>query len=443
MLRSTKTNSLSPIEKTAMPIIEPISETESTSHSTKPPHKTRVLLVSTHPSQTTGYSKVTFNLLRLLGLRKNLELINYGFQNFNAVEGEKRLERIPKSVIVYDAGKAEIPFQQGFGFAQFREFFRLTRPDVVIIFNDSTVVTTFLIELKKDPDICPSNVKIVTYLDQVYPHQRLDLLDIIHKCSDHLITLTEYWKQELLKQGVTKPVSTLCHGFDEDVFHPLPQAPKQDPKQMVVLNLNRNQPRKRLDIAAIAMALVFKKKPDANIRFVFATDIKNGAWNVADIYGAELLKHFPPEKAKTYLERLLTVPNPQKLTDEQINQLYNECDIGLNTASGEGVGLCNMEHAGVGKPQVVSAVGGLTEFLGNECSTLIAPKFSLYVDQQTEAMGGEMRIVDPEEVADAILKYYEDPSLRAKHGRRARERISKYRWEDIADQMYNVITSLL
>jgi D-inositol-3-phosphate glycosyltransferase len=425
-----------------MPTIHSIPEDTSTSQALKTPRKTRVLLVSTHLSQTTGYSKVTFNLLRLLGVRKDLEIINYGFQNFNAVEGKKRLEKIPNSVIIYDAGKAEIPFQQGFGFAQFREFFRLTRPDVVIIFNDATVVTTFLVELKKDPNICPPDLKVITYLDQVYPHQRLDLLEIIHKCSDQIITFTEYWKQELLKQGVTKPVTTLCHGFDEDVFRILPQAPKQDPKQMVVLNLNRNQPRKRLDIAVIAMAIVFKKKPDANIRFVFATDIKNGAWNVADIFAAELLKYFPPEQAKSYLKRLLTVPNPQKLTDKQINQLYNECDIGLNTACGEGVGLCNMEHAGLGKPQVVNTVGGLTEFLGKECSILIQPKYSLFVDQQSEAMGGEMRIVDPEEVADAILKYYDDPELRTKHGRRARERVSKYRWEEIADEMYKVITAM-
>jgi hypothetical protein len=46
-----------------------------------------------------------------------------------------------------------------------------------------------------------------------------------------------------------------------------------------------------------------------------------------------------------------------------------------------------MEHAGLGKPQVVSAVGGLTKFPGNSCSNiLIEPRYSLCVGQQSEAI---------------------------------------------------------
>jgi hypothetical protein len=38
-----------------------------------------VVLVSTHPNQTKGYSKVTYRILRHLGAKEVLEMNNYGF----------------------------------------------------------------------------------------------------------------------------------------------------------------------------------------------------------------------------------------------------------------------------------------------------------------------------------------------------------------------------
>lgn len=401
--------------------------------------KTRVLLLSTHPEQVNGYSQVTYHILRHLGKKTDLELVNYGFQRFNQIEGENRMEKIPSNVIVYDAAKAEVPAQQGFGIAQFRDFFRLAKPDVVVIFNDASVVSSFLIELKRDPLICPPETKIITYLDQVYPHQRTDFLNVIQQCSDYIITFTDYWRAELLKQGITKPISSVFHGFDQEKFFPTPIT-KPDPTRMVVLNMNRNQPRKRLDITVIALARVFAKRPDANIHFILGCDIQNGSWNLAEIYHTELMKHFNPEDAKKYMDRLLTLQNAARLTDKQVNQLYNETDVGLNTCSGEGCGLSQLQHAGVGKPQIASAVGGLLAFLDDAWSTLVKPKLSLYADQNNEVQGGEIQIVDAEDVADAILRYYDDPELRKEHGKRAREYIMRNcRWADEMEKFYAII----
>jgi hypothetical protein len=189
--------------------------------SPKTVQKTRMLLVSTHPDQSIGYSKVSFNLLKHLGRKDDIEVVQYGFQRFSQDDINKRMHHIPSSVLVYDAAKAKVRVQQGFGFANFREFIRLSRPDVVVIFNDAHVVSNFIIELKREPQVVPPYNKVIVYLDQVYPTQRPDLLNIINTAADHIITFTYYWKAE---QGVAKPVSSLMHGFDSDVFKPLTQA---------------------------------------------------------------------------------------------------------------------------------------------------------------------------------------------------------------------------
>ncbi|GAQ91921.1 hypothetical protein KFL_008830030 [Klebsormidium nitens] len=406
-----------------MAVLDPISEATARS-------KTRLLLVSTHPDQNTGYSKVSYNLLKHLGTKEDIEVVQYGFQRFSQEDVNKRMHNIPPSVIVYDAAKAEVPSLQGFGFANFREFVRLSKPDVIVIFNDAQVVTNFLIELKREPQILQPSTKVIVYLDQVYPTQRIDLLNVINGVADHIITFTEYWRKDLLRQGVTKPVSTLMHAFDSDLFKPLNLPPKPVEAPMVVLNLNRNQPRKRLDLTAIAMARVFKKRPDANIAFLFGADAKNGAWDVPFIFQTEMLKAFSPEEVAKYGERFATVNNAGKMTDEEVNMLYNQTDVGLNTASGEGVGLNQLEHAGVGKPQIAGAIGGMTEFLNESNSILVKPKLYIYADQTSEVTGGEVSLLDPDEVADAILHYYDNPALREEHGLKARAEIAELRWID-------------
>ncbi|GAQ93198.1 hypothetical protein KFL_013560010, partial [Klebsormidium nitens] len=376
---------------------------------------------------------------KYLGKFDDLEVIHYGFQHFNndSDPQQKRLKALPESIIVHDAAKAEIPFEQGFGIKNFRDFVRLSRPDVIVIFNDAFIVAKFLNELAIEPRVCPG-ARIIVYLDTVYPFVNPDLLTIVNRGADHIIAFTEYWKQELLAQGITKPMSTLMHGFDPEEIYPTEQRTKTADAPMICLNLNRNQPRKRYDLMAITMALVYAKRPDANVRFVAATDLKGGAWDVPRLFARELCKRMEPEKAYHFLEYLLTVKNPSAMTDEDVNKLYNEADVGLNFAQGEGVGLTSMEHAGLGKPQICGRLGGFQEYLDDSCATLLDVKGHEYIDSR-DVIGGEASIIDPQDACDAILRYLDDPELRAAHGKAAREKVLEYRWEVIGQALYDVI----
>ena len=69
---------------------------------------------------------------------------------------------------------------------------------------------------------------------------------------------------------------------------------------------------------------------------------------------------------------------PNTLTDDGINQIYNMCDIGINTSDGEGFGLCQLEHLYTGAPQVITDVGSYRSFLPSTVATFVRPGPAVY-----------------------------------------------------------------
>jgi len=140
------------------------------------------------------------------------------------------------------------------------------------------------------------------------------------------------------------------------------------------------------------------------------------------------------------LKTIVTVQAPQALSDRDINILYNACDIGVNSADGEGFGLCGFEGLALGKAQVSAYVGGMREFLNDNISILIKPKINIYLDCKSNGIGGVAELTDPHEYAEAFWKYFSSPELVEKHGYRGRQHIlTNYKWENMIDYLYNRI----
>jgi glycosyltransferase involved in cell wall biosynthesis len=205
----------------------------------------------------------------------------------------------------------------------------------------------------------------------------------------------------------------------------------------LVLNLNRNQPRKRWDTCLQAFAEVVSRRPDAPIKLVIATDLK-GAWDLLELYQRELRKRGADVKAG--LARIVIPGHPQMLTDDETNVLYNLADVGINTCDGEGFGLCNFEQAAIGIPQIVPRIGGFVHFFDDSCAIMVDPVTSVYVDTTRDGVGGEAQLGRASDYADALLRYYDDAALRGRHGRAARARItSKFGWDTIADRFGTIV----
>jgi hypothetical protein len=109
----------------------------------------KFLLVSTHCHQYTGYSKVSWGILKELAKNPWLSVTHFGFQKFPQQQFQNGYRPYPPSVRVIDAASLERPFEQGFGFTVLPDVIRKLSPDVVMIYNDMSVVAKFFAEIDK------------------------------------------------------------------------------------------------------------------------------------------------------------------------------------------------------------------------------------------------------------------------------------------------------
>jgi glycosyltransferase involved in cell wall biosynthesis len=396
----------------------------------------RVSIFGTHPKQFNGYSKVVYELCKAMSsapYADDYKMHVFGFQNFHNHPGH-RLD-IPIEVDVFDANASEEPRQAGFGIAAAKAYVERVRPDVCVVFNDLMVLTSILNELKDAPN--RASFKVVAYIDQVYLCQRRDFIDVVNRLADAAIAFTPKWRECILWQGLSIPCHVLPHGINRNTYFPIPRSlPRRfygiAEGDFLVLNLNRNQPRKRWDTCLQAFAEVVARRPDAPIKLVIATELK-GAWDLIEIFQRELKKRGVDPAIGA--SRIVVPGHPQMLTDDETNVLYNLADVGINTCDGEGFGLCNFEQAAIGIPQIVPRIGGFQLFFDDECALMVDPVTSIYVDSTRDGVGGEAQLTKSVDYADAILRYYDDAELRATHGRNARRSIAeRFPWSSIADQ---------
>lgn len=399
---------------------------------------TRVLLFATHIHSTNGYCLVGHALANELAKRKDIDLTYYGFQNFHKNPGHMAKRTLPSNVFLYDAFENENPKGLGFGFDQVTEFVTMNKPDVCIIYNDMVVVSTILDKLKAVPN---KNFKIIVYIDQVYLYQKKEFVKRLNEEADMVLAFTPFWQDCIVGQGLTTPCDVIRHGFNPYQHYPVPRKLARTffglkENDFIILNLNRNQPRKRWDICLQAFAEIVSRHLEEPIKLLIATAV-NGSWNLIEVYERELKKR--GVTLDEGMKHIIIIDNPQQITDDEVNILYNVADIGFSTADGEGFGLCGFQQGAIGVPQVLPAIGGFLDFFDKDTSILVEPKLSLYIDSSRDGVGGECQICDYKDFVDAIEAYYADRDLITKHGSNARKNIlTNYKWVDIGDKLYKI-----
>jgi glycosyltransferase involved in cell wall biosynthesis len=408
--------------------------------------KKKVLLVGTHIQQFTGYSKVTWNMVKYLSKKPDVDLHHYGFQR--AKTNIQDYRPYPANVVSYDAQAMEQPVDQGFGYKRLPEVIKQVQPDVVIIYNDALVICKFLEEMSKQLNADERRrYKLIIYLDQVYQVQRPMFLDIIRRESSVVLAFTDKWKAILEKQflgDAPKPrIRILRHGYSPDIFK---EVDRQKVRQnlgipsngFLMLNLNRNSPRKRYDLLIMAFVELITKYPTKPIFLLCVCDKgEKGGHAIFEIYLNELRER--NVAIDMYATRLMVSNADMALPDSEINNLYNAADIGVTTTEGEGFGLCQMEQMGVGIPQVVPDILGLNEFCTSSNSVIIPANIAYHIPIGMGALGGKAFCVDPHDYCLGIEKYLLDSSLREKHGQEAKKVAQNFMWDNELKPLYEEI----
>lgn len=329
----------------------------------------KVLLVATSVQQTTGYAKVSRCLLT--ELKKHHQVCHFAFQKNDA------LSSIETFVPTYDAGKEE----QGFGFSKLQNAVDMITPDVIILYNDPTVVATFLRDLKTD-------AKVVVYYDLPYDGVSHDLLEYVDKRTSSYLVMTPKTKK-FMEMVTKKPVIVVPHGVDHDIFK---KAERNENVKFprTFINVNRNSQRKRLDVTIQAFMRYLKAGNKG--RLILVTDSR-GHYDIPSIIQIEAGLHGLKEPDITFVDTSKKV-----LSDADINDLYNQADVNINTSDGEGFGLSVAESSCVGLGQVVTDVGDYTSFAD---ATLVPAPLHYYLHSQTGILA---RVTTPDMFAEAMAK---------------------------------------
>lgn len=345
----------------------------------------RFVLVSTHIDQTTGYSKVSYNLVKQLAtLTPKVKVYHFGFQRHPS---RPTLRKYPDGVLSYDAAANEDPREEGFGYNKIHEYLEMVNPDIVMIYNDPYTIAKFIESMKHDRTKSP--YKLWLYVDQVYTGIAQPLIDILHTHADRIYCFTESWKEKFLRYGPFPDVRVLEHAVDPITFACMSADARKGirgnlalPNDAIIfLNANRNSQRKRLDLTIGGFVGLLKKFPTKPYYLVLATNLQpnSGAYyDTQRIFLEELKENGLDFQAFARRFLLIDTSPPNVWSDEAINQLYNVADVGINTSDGEGFGLCQLEHMYTGAPQIVTDVGSYRSFLDSSVAEFIPPTGKFY-----------------------------------------------------------------
>jgi glycosyltransferase involved in cell wall biosynthesis len=396
----------------------------------------RILFFATYPTQPTGYGRIG-NILSNYLASVGHEVHYVGISNFkNSAIGRF----IHPAITLIDALEAR---KEGstemYGVDIMTETIANVKPDIVFIYNDIIVINRILnefINTKLD-----KTFKLYLYLDLVYEYERWNLFTNIISWVDRIFVFSECWSRNLIKMGVKEEqLRILPHGIDTTFFYPTDTlAAKQvygfQPDDFVVLNTNRNAYRKALDITIEAFAKFLKRAdyhPCIKMFLNLVTTTSQG-YSINDIIKIICIKN-EIDYDKLVEQHIFIRGTETYLSDVKLNELYNACDVGINTCLGEGFGLCNLEHSCVGKPQIVSRVGALNDIFTNAYATLIDPVAELYIPQYLDDHQGYIQVCDSEDFVLALERYYQQRELGQQHGALAKEFLTKkYEWATILE----------
>jgi glycosyltransferase involved in cell wall biosynthesis len=354
--------------------------------------------------------------------------------------GDKEGERVERGVrrLPCNLGGGDV-----FGAFQARDVARRVSAPVVLLLNDPWMLRNYRVTLEKLEGVrtvayCPVDGRIVDD----------GLVDDV-SWVDTLVAYTAFGRAELegsLSRLGRSPsdrgsprLEVMPHGIDVSRFRPLPAhsnaTRRRDAKRRVapdrpqlwdrpwILNANRPTPRKRVDLSLEGFARV---------------DIGDGC-------GAVLCLHHALADAEDWdaidaqaralgiRDRVLLSPCETRVgpTDADLNMLFNACEIGLNTAMGEGWGLISFEHGATGAAQIVPASAATGELWSGAAELLpiarrYVPRYSLL----------EMAEVAVDDVSDALRRVLREPGRLEALSVAAAERAQspEWLWEAVASR---------
>lgn len=213
-------------------------------------------------------------------------------------------------------------------------------------------------------------------------------------------------------------IEVIPHIVDSTLFRPLGPNPQESrlfgrralgldtsPETFLVLNANRNLPKKRLDLTIEGFALFAKGKPSA-VKLYLHTSVLGPAWDLTLL-----------ARRHGITDRLVLTSRDggaPSVGNAALNAIYNAADVGVNTSNSEGWGLVAFEHAATGAAQILPDTPILRS-LWEDGATFLPPVATMtYTGDHTTGV-----VISPHDFAATLEKLYSDADWRANMAKRA------------------------
>jgi glycosyltransferase involved in cell wall biosynthesis len=286
------------------------------------------------------------------------------------------------------------------GYGRLPRLLTYLKPDLVFMLNDVWALRDYL-------DRIPVEQKVVTYFPvDAVPLQKEWCAAVAARSIP--VAYTKFGKSAVQKFAASANIRVIPHGIDTTTFYPIDTLQARSflnsvtPEDFIVFNGNRNQPRKRIDLTIKGFALFADNKPKT-VKIYLHMGVNDAGWNIITLcerYGI----------ADRLLLTSLQLAPDNGVSDERLNQIYNACDVGLNTSTGEGFGLVSFEHGACKKAQVVPYSSASIELYADNGGYMIP------IDHEEPNLGilTNAQVVSPEGVAATLEECYNDPNREAR-----------------------------
>lgn len=388
------------------------------------------------PTCSTGFSTVSRNILKVLDKTEKYRFTVLGISHHGIPYDTKEHPYLefPKHGGLFAA-------QEGNDIYGFQKAMRLLSTgafDILFILNDPFVMKFALPQIVALRDKLAKKFKIVFYfpVDSAVKKEWADVVNL----SDFPVAYTQFGFKSMTAHipELKDKLRVIYHGTDKSIFKPIVGPPREalkqaifgpNAKKFVILNVNRNQPRKDLNSTFEVFAKLHAKKPDTFL-YILASmnDVGGNLEEIASHHGLVLGRDWECPNPKNYS------PN-QGMPIHLVVQLYAASDLVITTTLGEGWGLSITEAMACRKPVVAPRHTSVQEIIGeNEERGWLVPAggFGHTVCQGPNDNNNVRLVVHHQEMVDRIRKVMEYPGQSAKKVDAAFEWVPT--WEEVGQE---------
>lgn len=232
-------------------------------------------------------------------------------------------------------------------------------------------------------------------------------------------------------QGQIPDARYIPHGVNTDVYKPIAYPKKE---KFVYGSVNRNNWRKNIPCLLQAFSQVKKTYDDVLLYLVMGLkDAGSDIIKYADLFDLTFVTDDNPDGD------ILMHPSYQNiisnLTTEELVRAYNEFDVFVTSSMGEGFGLTTLEALSCGVPVIGPDNSNVRELVFDNGWLYGSAEYRNRQPALIHSLNSEtsyfLEVPDPYDMAEKMIRAYENENQRQQFARNAREFALEYDWKKV------------